>query len=332
MARPRKHNKHLPPNVYQRHGGYHYVKGGKSRLLGHDLPSALRALAAIVDRDRVGTLDAHITRALAVITRGRATGKPLAASTARQYEQAAKELRHYLRRIHAPVDIQPRDVVAIKRALVETPNYANRVVTLLRQICEVWLEEDLIDSNPAAGVRRYEEAKRERLITMSEFVAIRAKAGPRLQVLMDLWFLTGQRVTDVMRIRMSDLTDEGIAFKQQKTGARLIVQWSDDLRAAVERAKTLHGNVRALTLLHNRRGKAPDYSTVKEQWDKARTAAGVPDAQLRDLRAMSGTEAEEQELNPTALLGHTSPTMTKRYLRAKKVPLVVGPAFKRKTG
>jgi hypothetical protein len=48
---------------------------------------------------------------------------------------------------------------------------------------------------------------------------------------------------------------------------------------------------------------------------------------MRDLRAVAGTEAEAQGLNPTALLGHTSPDMTRRYLRGKKTPVVVAPVF-----
>ena len=95
----------------------------------------------------------------------------------------------------------------------------------------------------------------------------------------------------------------------------------------VERAKKLHGNIRALTLLHNRRGKAPDYSTVKIQWDKARAAAGVEDAQLRDLRAFAATWAKKQGKNPTALLMHSSPSQTVRYLREKEEPVAEGPSF-----
>ncbi|HYG58850.1 MAG TPA: tyrosine-type recombinase/integrase, partial [Symbiobacteriaceae bacterium] len=125
----------------------------------------------------------------------------------------------------------------------------------------------------------------------------------------------------------SDISDDGIYFRQKKTGARLLVQWSPALRQTVESAKALHGNVRALTLLHNRKGKAPDYRTTKQQWDAACEAAGVSDANLHDLRAMSGTAAEDQGLDPTKLLGHTSPNQTKRYLRAKKIPVVSGPSF-----
>lgn len=70
-----------------------------------------------------------------------------------------------------------------------------------------------------------------------------------------------------------------------------------------------------------------DYSTVKSQWNDAVNAAGVEDADLRDLRAMAATAAKKQAKDPTSLLGHTSAGMTERYLREKEVPQVEGPSF-----
>jgi integrase len=131
----------------------------------------------------------------------------------------------------------------------------------------------------------------------------------------------------VLKIRRADLLDDGIRFEQQKTGAKLIVPWNPELREVVKRAKAMHSNIRALTLLHNRRGKTPDYRTVREQWDKACLAAKVTDAHLHDLRAMSATWAKRQGLNATMLLGHTSPMQTVRYLRDRDAAVAEGPSF-----
>jgi integrase len=166
-------------------------------------------------------------------------------------------------------------------------------------------------------------------VSAAEFAALYEKAGPRLQVILDLLRICGQRVNDTLRIRRADLIDDGIRFVQQKTGAKLIVKWTPELRETVERAKTLNGNIRSLTLLHNRRGKAPDYSTVKIQFDKARRAASLDDVTLHDLRAMAATEAKSQGKNPTALLGHTSEQQTRRYLRGKEEPVVEAASFRR---
>jgi integrase len=305
--------------VYFRHGAYWHVKRGKWTRLGSSLEGALAEYARIYETPE-GSMAELIDTALAHIR------PTLKRSTATQYEGAARKLKKMLVQF-SPEQVKPKHIAAIKLQMSKTPNMANRCLSLLRQVFHFALEQQLIESNPAVGIRRHIEPKRTRLISMTEYEAIYAKAGPRLQVVMDLLIRTGQRVNDVLSIRRADLTEEGIRFVQQKTGAKLIVHWTPELRAVVERAKTLHGNVRALTLLHNRRGKRPDYRTVALQWTTACEAAGVADAHLHDLRAVALTAARQQGLNATGLAGHSSPAQTARYLRDRQEPIAEAPSF-----
>lgn len=322
MNRPRKTDKHLPPCVYRRHGAYYHVKAGRWTRLGTELGEALAAYARLVGAAAQGGMPRLIEEALPHLTRGRAPG------TVRQYTQAARDLARILVEF-GPDQVLPKHVAAIKRAGAATPNATNRKLTVLRLVFAWALEGGLAESNPCIGIRRLPEARRDRLITPSEYAAIHAEAGPRLRVIMELCVLTGQRIGDVLAIRRDALTDEGIVFRQQKTGTPLVVRWSPELRAAVDCAKGLRGRVHALTLLSNRNGRAPDYSTVKLQWDRARRAAGVEDATLHDLRALAATLARRQGADATALLGHASEAMTRRYLRGKDAKVVNGPSFGR---
>jgi integrase len=299
------------------------VKASKWTKIGESLREALATYAAAHEfPSPQGSMAALIDEALAEIRRG------LKPSTVKQYEQATKTLKRKFAQF-TPEQVKPRHIAQLKRDLAKTPNMANRSLSVLRQVFAYGLEQQLpgIDVNPVVGIRRHKEAKRTRLISIAEYVAIHKKAGPRLQVIMDLCVRTGERIGDVLRIRRTDLLDEGIRFEQMKTGAKRIVPWTLELRAVVDRAKALHGNIRALTLLHNRRGKTPDYRTVKLQWDKACAAAGVTDAHLHDLRAVAATWAKKQGKDPTALLGHTSPTQTARYLRDREEVVAEGPSF-----
>ena len=323
MPRPRTKHSHLPPCVYQKHGSYWYVKGGKWTKLGGSLKEALTAYAAEHETPSPqGSLGALIDEAMTEICRG------IKASTISQYRQAAKTLKRKFAQF-APHQVQGRHVAQLKRDLAKTPNMANRCMSVLRQVFAYALEQQIpgIDSNPVVGIRRHKEPQRTRLISIAEYAAIREKAGPRLQVIMDLCIRTGERIGDVLKIRRADLLDEGIRFQQTKTGAKRIVPWTSELRAVVERAKVLHGHITALTLLHNRKGKTPDYRTVKLQWDNARKAAGVEDAHLHDLRAVAATWAKKQGKNPTTLLGHSSPAQTARYLRDREEVVAEGPSF-----
>jgi integrase len=320
VNRPRKKDRHLPRCVYFRHGAYYYVKHGIWHPLGTSLANALGKYARNFEQPG-GGLDDLIDRTLQKL-------KPdISASTLGQYEVAARKLKKFLREFGDAAQVTPRDIVEIRTGMRDTPNMANRVLSFARQVFDLALEDGSCESNPAIGVKRLHEKKRDRLPTREELVAIYNCAGPRLQVIIDLLLRAGQRVNDTLRIRRSDLTDQGIEFRQQKTGAKVLVRWTPELEEAVARAKGLYGVITALTLLHNRRGKAPDYSTVKLQWEKACTAAGVEDVQLRDLRAMAATWAKRQGMDATLLLGHTSAAQTLRYLRDRDHKVAEAPSF-----
>lgn len=326
MGRPRTKDRHLPPCVFRSHGAYYFVKRGRWLFLGRDLANALAEYGRRMEEPRGGCAELIDAAFDAMVRRQ----PPLSKSTREQYTIAARRLKKILQNF-APSQVMPKHIAAIKSSMAKTPNMANRILSFGRQVFDYALENQLIDSNPFVGIKRHAERKRMRLISQVEFDALYAAAGPRLRVIMDLLFLTAQRIEDVLNIRVRDLGDDGISFTQQKTGARLVVRWSPDLRATVERAKALGGNVRALTLLYNRHGKAPDYRSVLLQWHKARKAAGVEDATPHDVRAMSLTAMNKQRGKEAAraVAGHTSDVQTERYLRDREIPVVDGPVMAR---
>jgi integrase len=313
--RPRKKDRHLPACVYHVHGAYWLVKKGKWTRLGKELPSEFRTRIATRRNSFSDLIDAAME-----------TIRPnVGLSTWGNYKTAAEKLKFSFSPID-PKTLTAADVWDFRDGCSDTPNMTNRCLSLLRQILNYAVRRRIIHSNPAIDVEPLEEKKRDRLLTMEEYQAIREKAGPRLQCIMDMLFLTGQRVNDVLRIKRSDLTDEGIYFKQQKTGSKVLVRWTPELKALVETIKGLY-LIPSITLFQNRRRKAPDYRSVILQWQTACKAANVTDAQLRDLRAMSLTLAELEGKNPTMLAGHASPAMTKRYLRGKKIVIADGPTL-----
>lgn len=321
--RPRKTDRHLPKSVYRRRGAYYYVRAGRWLPLGRDLSNALAEYGRLHSETPVGALDGEIDAALTAIS-----GK-VSPATRVAYGVAVAWIKRLFRKFTSLNQIQGKDVAAAKRLLSDKPIMANRVLAVFRQMCAYWLEQQMIDDNPAVGVKSYPHGKRSRLISEHEFRRIYDKATPQLQVVLELWRLTGQRVMDVVRIRRADLKTEGIYFRQQKTGSELIVQWNVELAAVVERAKAMHGNVKALTLIHNSRGRVPGYAAINRQWLAASRAAGVQDVQARDLRAMALTALKRQKGKAAAqgLGGHKREATTDTYLRDREVPIVEGPSF-----
>jgi integrase len=319
MNRPRIKDTHLPRCVYHRNNAYFFVKGGKWTRLGKTLKEALNRYAGLYEAQE-GTVPALIVKALPSIL---ANVRP---NTKKQYEIAARKLAKKFADFD-PQEVTQADVNEMMKHWVETPNMANRCLSLLRGVFQYALDLRYVTSNPCTGVKRCREVKRDRLIELHELAAIYQHAGPRLRVIIDLLLRTGQRVGDVLAIRRADLLDEGIQFRQQKTGSKVVVAWSSELREVVARAKGLHQNIKALTLLHNRKGKTPDYRTVRQQWDLACERAKVTNAHLHDLRAMSATWAKRQGQNATLLLGHSNVIQTDRYLRDREAKVAESPSF-----
>lgn len=322
---PRK-ARHLPPRMYKKHGAFYFVdKRNKWHRLGETLDESLQAYAKRAAAAPTGSMISLIDVAMPIICEG------LAENTRKQYDAAALRLKTALVEFR-PEDVKPKHVAEIKLAMRKTPNMANRVLSVLRSIFAYAVEQQLVEWNPCIGIKRFDERERDRYLEDDELAAIRSHAPPRLQCMIDILYLTGQRVGDVIGLHRSQITDQGLAFRQQKGKAKLVVVWSPELRAAVDTALALHTNVKAMTLFHSRRGGAPAYKTVKDQWDRARTLAGIPDATIHDVRAKSLTDAENQGLDPQKLGGHASRQMTERYIRRKRVPLVKGPTALSKKG
>jgi len=322
MNRPRKRDRHLPACMYHRHGAYWYVKAGKWTRIGATLDEALAEYARRIQTRGGGGMVGLIEEALPTMIAGRAP------ATVKLYTLAARKLQQIMAEF-APHQVQPRDIAALRRGLAATPAMANRCLSVLRLVFDYALEQELVEVNPCIGAKRNKETKRSRRLVGDEFSAVREKASPRLQLVMDLCFLTGQRIGDVLSITRADLLDEGIRFKQQKTKKELVVAWTPELRAAVETAKAAHGRVASMWLIKGIESRKQAYRPIWRDWRAACKAAGVADANIHDMRAMSGTEANEQGRNAQALLGHASERMTRQYLRARERPLVQGPEMGR---
>lgn len=321
MGRPRKSDKHLPPCVYEKHGAFYHVKEGRWTRLGSDLSQALAEYARRFDNPKGGIPDL-VERVLAHIAPN------LAKNTNAQYKIAGARIKEALGEF-APHQVLPRHVAAVKADMSSTPNMANRVLSLLRIVFAHAVEWQIVDSNPCIGILRHKEGKRGRYLTDTEFSAIYAEAPERLQVIMDILYLTAQRVGDVLRIRQSDIGEEGISFKQEKTDVKLTVRWTPEMRAAVARANSFGGNVVSMNLFRTRArgGKPPSYGVTKDQWNEAVAAAGISDAHIHDVRAKSLTDARRQGKDAQALAGHSNEAMTERYIRLREGPVVEGPTF-----
>lgn len=219
---------------------------------------------------------------------------------------------------------------------------ANREKALLSHIWNYCRAEGLTSrANPCTGIDSFEETGREVAPDAALLAQVLNVADQPLQFALRLADIIGQRPQDVHA--MSEKHIDGpipggfLAFKQGKTGAKLRIVIEGVLadllaemiaykktrqaeaQAAAERRKKAGGRVYPLALLVNEKGEALGRAALRDRFDKARLAAGVPKAefQLRDLRAKAATETDEAAGTRAAqaLLGHTTEGMTAGYIR-----------------
>lgn len=321
-VRPRKKDRNLPPCVYQKHGAFWYVKKNKWHRLGTELGPALMEYAKLAYRAESGMVEL-INKALPYLLDGKAPG------TVDQYERAAERLKEILAEF-SPEQLRQRDVAAIRDHLRATPNMANRIITFLRLVMNYAVDWQIIDNNPCIGIKRLPEKKRDRYLTDAEFRAIYDNASENLKPIMLVCYYTGQRISDVLAIRMSDVSDDGIYFVQKKTRQKVLIAMTPELKAAIEQARALPRKAQGMTLFCSARGSKPyDYSTVKQMWRTAVAKASLQErATLHDLRAKAITDAKNQGLNAQALGGHATEAMTNRYIRARDTVVAQPPSFR----
>lgn len=312
----------LPKGMYEKHGAFYLVRKGKWHRLGADLSTALSTYSLLQSSGgEPGSLAALVDEAL------NEKSSSVKKVTMLRYRCIAQRLAKVFAEF-TPSQVRPVDIARFLSSLRSCPNTGNHALTVLRITYEYALERQLVESNPCAGIKRLSEGKRDRLLTADEIQRILDNSGPRLQCIIEMCIRTGQRINDVLKIKRSDLTEEGISVTAMKTGKRLVIGWTPELRETVERAKSLtNGSVTGLTLFQNSLGRPFHYATLLLHWHAALKAAGVKDARIHDLRAYAATVADAQGLNATALLGHSSASTTARYLRDKRPKLVQGPVL-----
>jgi integrase len=295
-------------------GTYWYVRraGGKVvwTKLSRDLGEAMRLWQALEGQQAPAarTVRAAIDAYLA------ARGKDLAPGTLKSYGAYRKALERAFSEFTVE-QIKPPHIRQYLDARTHKPA-ANREIKLLSACLNHAKGLGWLEVNPTLGIRKHSETPRRRVFSDAELAALREHAPERLRAMIDVSLLTAMRQGDLLRLRLSDATDEGLAVQQQKTGTRLLYQWTPALQEAVGRAKRLRKRVGSVWLFSDSGGAQIKASSLQGAWARLRVKAGVADAHWHDLRATSLTWAKESAGIDYAqrLAGHASSRMTEAYV------------------
>jgi integrase len=181
-----------------------------------------------------------------------------------------------------------------------------------------YLPHDL--PNPASPIRRNRRKARGRMLS---FEQIRGLAGVLEQAQAKHWraaqairliLLTGCRRGEILSLRWSDVKRTRLALRDAKTGPRDVFL-SKPARETLTRLRRQTGN--GTFVFPSSRARSGHIESVAQSWAQFREHAGLPDdIRIHDLRHTYASHAIlAGESLPTTgkLLGHKSPSSTKRY-------------------
>lgn len=243
-------------------------------------------------------------------------------------------------------ELTRQDLANFHRSMRKTPTAANRCLALIGKMlacAQLWgIRED----NPARGIPKYREKRRDRFLTEAEF----AKLGEALREAQrigveDFYILacfrllavSGFRRGEVVNLKWRDVDFKRgrVTLRDAKTGDRVAIA----NQPMIEILETLKARRDKSIATHRRTDRKPRAASfyvlpgrvhgnpltgLDRPWKRVCDAAGLEDVRMHDLRHSFASFAAAGGLSLPAigaLLGHKSAQTTQRYVDWTESPL-----------
>ena len=225
-------------------------------------------------------------------------------------------------------DIRHADVDALHRSLSATPYQANRLIALLSKMFNLAIKWEWIDKNPATGIEKYDEAKRERYLRTDEYVRLAAALeeypDKRVTNAIRLLLLTGARKSEVFKATWDQFDLKTGIWLKPRTGTKQNkdhrVPLSDE---ALELLQGMRDGAVSDYLFPGNRAGEP-LTEIKKAWKIICENASLDDLRVHDLRHSYASVLASSGLSLPIigeLLGHSQPQTTARYAHLLDEPL-----------
>lgn len=220
--------------------------------------------------------------------------------------------------------ISKTDVANLHIALGREARYeANRTLALVSGIfgrAKSWGYLDNNAANPAYGIKKFKEVKRDRWAGADELPrlldTIDRYPNPYIKQALWLYLLTGVRKQELLTLKWEnvDLGAKEILLTHTKSGRAHRVPLSDQAVERITSLPKLEGNPYLFPgSIHGKH-----LVNIEKPWQQIRGAAGVPDLRLHDLRRTAGSWMASNGVQMQvigSILNHSSIATTQVYAR-----------------
>jgi hypothetical protein len=239
-----------PPRVYPKHGSLYYVDLNKRwhklvRGLEFTRKADFARAKLLMQEEPIGdnTMETLLRVYLKYCREELLPHGDLAARTVADKEREIHELIGAFGPM-SPWRVKPHHVGQYKAVRgKESRVGCNHELATLASAFALGMERGLCEANPARGIRKWRVHPRTAMpteVAIADFLAwLRTQddAGEMCAAAFDIAYLTTQRREDVIRIRLDEVQEAaGISFKQRKTGARRLIEWTPRFEGAYQAA------------------------------------------------------------------------------------------------
>ena len=228
------------------------------------------------------------------------------------------------------INVTRRDIEALHRRWEKTPYQANRILALLSKMFSLAIQWGWCEKNPATGIQKYQEEKRDRWLNEEELnrfwgILDRYPQSPTAYVFKFL-LLTGARKGECLNAQWDQFDlEKGVWTKP----SHLTKQKRKEYLPLSKKALAVLAILKNLNKQHSPyvfpgRIAGEPLKEIKTLWKSVLKEAGLENVRIHDLRHTHASHlvSSGQSLSVVRkLLGHTQVSTTDRYAHLADEPL-----------
>lgn len=234
-------------------------------------------------------------------------------------------------------DLQPKHLRRVRDEMMSTPEAANTLIKVLRQLYRFAVIYEHAEINPAQSVELLRsKSQGHHSWTLAEIETFEAKypVGTTARLALALALYTGQRRSDLVLLGRQHMQGDWLVFTQQKgkgrNPIRLEIPIVPELRRILDATKT--GD---MAFLVNEQGRPFSNAGFGNRFRKWCDAAGLPHCSVHGLRKAAAARLAElgaTEFEIMAITGHQTSKEVTRYTRGANQRVRAEAAFAKMTG
>lgn len=313
---PKRKKDGLPTRVYFKHGQFYFVDtGNRWHPLGKTMAAMYRGLADLsIEAPTDNTMNAVISKYIKEIV-------PLKARSNQQTKiRYLKEWALYLGNM-TPEKVRPKHIAKFHDEKgKKAPISANRSLEVIRHVFSLARRWGYVDVNPAKSLGRHEESPRDRNVTLDEYLEVYTMASPAYQIAMEIARITGMRQGDILKLKWSEVTQDGVFNHANKNNRKLLYKMNPSLQFTLNEAKGILSGAISHYVIPSKKGGRFTSSGFQSGWQRLMRRVvekGIEHFTFHDIRALaSGMKVDDK--SAAELLGNTLAATIKHYRRGFK--------------